>query len=78
LAQSPGVNPPTRLGFSLEWENRAEGGNDGRDDDRSLAIDFETSLAWEGLAQGLMIESEDHREGLAAFFEKRAPRFTGR
>ena len=46
--------------------------------DRSLAIDFETSLAWEGLAQGLMIESEDHREGLAAFFEKRAPRFTGR
>ena len=46
--------------------------------DRSLAIDFETSLAWEGLAQGLMIESEDHREGLAAFFEERAPRFTGR
>ncbi len=46
--------------------------------DRSLALDLETSLAWEGLAQGMMIESEDHREGLAAFFEKRPPRFTGR
>jgi 2-(1,2-epoxy-1,2-dihydrophenyl)acetyl-CoA isomerase len=45
---------------------------------RSLGIDLETSLAWEGLAQGMMIESEDHREGLAAFFEKRSPRFTGR
>jgi 2-(1,2-epoxy-1,2-dihydrophenyl)acetyl-CoA isomerase len=45
---------------------------------RSFALDLETSLAWEGLAQGMMIESEDHREGLAAFFEKRAPRFTGR
>jgi 2-(1,2-epoxy-1,2-dihydrophenyl)acetyl-CoA isomerase len=45
---------------------------------RSFALDLETSLAWEGLAQGMMIESEDHREGLAAFFEKRSPRFTGR
>jgi 2-(1,2-epoxy-1,2-dihydrophenyl)acetyl-CoA isomerase len=45
---------------------------------RSSTLDLETSLAWEGLAQGMMIESEDHREGLAAFFEKRAPRFSGR
>ena len=45
---------------------------------RSLALDLETSLAWEALAQGMMIESEDHREGLTAFFEKRPPRFTGR
>jgi 2-(1,2-epoxy-1,2-dihydrophenyl)acetyl-CoA isomerase len=44
---------------------------------RGLALDLETSLQWEALVQGLMIESEDHREGLAAFFEKRAPRFTG-
>lgn len=46
--------------------------------DRSLALDLETSLTWEGLVQGMMIESEDHREGLAAFFEKRTPRFRGR
>jgi 2-(1,2-epoxy-1,2-dihydrophenyl)acetyl-CoA isomerase len=44
---------------------------------RSLALDLETSLAWEALVQGTMIESEDHREGLAAFFEKRAPHFGG-
>jgi 2-(1,2-epoxy-1,2-dihydrophenyl)acetyl-CoA isomerase len=44
---------------------------------RGLSLDLETSLQWEALVQGLMIESEDHREGLAAFFEKRAPRFTG-
>jgi 2-(1,2-epoxy-1,2-dihydrophenyl)acetyl-CoA isomerase len=42
---------------------------------RSLALDLETCLAWEALMQGTMIESEEHREGLAAFFEKRAPRF---
>jgi enoyl-CoA hydratase len=42
---------------------------------RSLGLDLETSLAWEALVQGTMIESDDHREGLAAFFEKRAPRF---
>jgi 2-(1,2-epoxy-1,2-dihydrophenyl)acetyl-CoA isomerase len=44
---------------------------------RGLGMDLETSLSWEALVQGMMIESEDHREGLAAFFEKRSPRFTG-
>jgi 2-(1,2-epoxy-1,2-dihydrophenyl)acetyl-CoA isomerase len=45
---------------------------------RGASLDLETCLAWEALAQGLMIESEDHREGLASFFEKRSPRFIGR
>lgn len=44
---------------------------------RSLDLDLDATLAWEALAQGMMIASADHREGLAAFFEKRAPRFTG-
>ena len=45
--------------------------------DRGPHLDLETSLAWEALAQGLMMETTDHREGLAAFFEKRPPRFGG-
>ncbi|HSE95862.1 MAG TPA: enoyl-CoA hydratase [Methylomirabilota bacterium] len=45
--------------------------------DRSLELDLDTALEWEALAQGLLIDSADHREGLAAFFERRRPRFTG-
>jgi 2-(1,2-epoxy-1,2-dihydrophenyl)acetyl-CoA isomerase len=35
-------------------------------------------LAFEADAQAFLSKSEDVREGLAAFFEKRAPKFTGR
>lgn len=44
---------------------------------RSLVLDLDTSLDREALVQGLLIESDDHREGLASFFEKRPPRFRG-
>lgn len=45
---------------------------------RSWSLDLASALEREALAQGWMIASEDHREGLAAFFENRAPRFQGR
>jgi 2-(1,2-epoxy-1,2-dihydrophenyl)acetyl-CoA isomerase len=45
--------------------------------DRSAGLDLESALHWEALTQGAMIASDDHREGIRAFFEKRPPRFTG-
>jgi 2-(1,2-epoxy-1,2-dihydrophenyl)acetyl-CoA isomerase len=45
--------------------------------DQSLQLDLDTVLEWEALAQGLLIDSADHREGLAAFFERRPARFSG-
>jgi 2-(1,2-epoxy-1,2-dihydrophenyl)acetyl-CoA isomerase len=45
--------------------------------DRAPSLDLESALHWEALTQGTMIAAADHREGLRAFFEKRAPRFTG-
>jgi 2-(1,2-epoxy-1,2-dihydrophenyl)acetyl-CoA isomerase len=45
---------------------------------RSLESSFETCLEEEALAQALVAQSEDMREGLQAFAERRAPRFVGR
>jgi 2-(1,2-epoxy-1,2-dihydrophenyl)acetyl-CoA isomerase len=45
--------------------------------DRAGGLDLESALHWEALTQGMMIASADHREGLAAFFERRPPRFSG-
>jgi 2-(1,2-epoxy-1,2-dihydrophenyl)acetyl-CoA isomerase len=44
---------------------------------RSLAVDLGVSLEWEAMTQGRLMQSEDFREGLAAFLERRAPRFRG-
>ena len=40
--------------------------------------DLETLLDAEAWAQGLTLLTEDHKEGVRAFFEKRKPAFQGR
>jgi 2-(1,2-epoxy-1,2-dihydrophenyl)acetyl-CoA isomerase len=44
---------------------------------RSWSIDLETALEEEAYRQGIAGATADHAEGLAAFLEKRPPRFTG-
>jgi len=45
---------------------------------RAATSDLPAALDLEAYSQGLAIAADDHQEGLAAFFDKRAPRFTGR
>jgi 2-(1,2-epoxy-1,2-dihydrophenyl)acetyl-CoA isomerase len=45
---------------------------------RSLESSRETCLEEEGMAQSLVTQSEDTKEGMRAFMEKRSPVFTGR
>ena len=44
----------------------------------ALSSDFATSLQREAVSHLRCSQTQDHREGVAAFVEKRAPRFTGR
>jgi 2-(1,2-epoxy-1,2-dihydrophenyl)acetyl-CoA isomerase len=44
---------------------------------RAATSDLAAALEVEAFSQGLAIASEDHQEGVAAFFDKRPPRFKG-
>jgi 2-(1,2-epoxy-1,2-dihydrophenyl)acetyl-CoA isomerase len=46
--------------------------------DRAAASALEDQLEWEAQLQTAATETEDFREGVAAFLEKREPRFRGR
>ncbi|HET9544944.1 MAG TPA: enoyl-CoA hydratase-related protein, partial [Gaiellaceae bacterium] len=46
--------------------------------DRASRSRLEEQLEWEAQLQAAAAASEDFREGVAAFLEKREPRFTGR
>lgn len=44
----------------------------------SASVDLESGLFAESLAQSLLVTTEDHKEGVRAARERRAPSFTGR
>jgi len=66
LAEKIAVGPPAVQRMAKHMLNRA------------ATSDLPAALDLEAYSQGLAIAGDDHQEGLAAFFEKRAPKFTGR
>jgi enoyl-CoA hydratase/carnithine racemase len=46
--------------------------------DAAFESSFAESISWEGQSQSITLGTEDAREGVAAFLEKRAPEWKGR
>jgi 2-(1,2-epoxy-1,2-dihydrophenyl)acetyl-CoA isomerase len=65
LAEKIAAGPPLALRLDKQTLNRA------------ASSDLAAALEVEALAQGLAVASDDHREGVAAFFDKRPPKFSG-
>jgi enoyl-CoA hydratase len=45
---------------------------------RGMQTDLDSGLEYERYAAAMIIDSEDRKEGMRAFVEKRKPVFTGR
>ncbi|TMQ21986.1 MAG: enoyl-CoA hydratase [Candidatus Rokuibacteriota bacterium] len=65
LAEKIASGPPAVLRLAKHMVNRA------------ATSDLAAALDLEAYSQGLAIASDDHQEGLAAFFDKRPPKFIG-
>jgi len=66
LATRIAQGPPKVLAMAKHMVNRA------------AATDLASALDVEAFSQAIATTGDEHREGLAAFFEKRPPKFTGR
>ena len=66
LAEKIAAGPPLALRLDKQMLNRA------------ASTDLASALELEAFSQGLAIASEDHQEGVGAFFDKRPPKFSGR
>jgi 2-(1,2-epoxy-1,2-dihydrophenyl)acetyl-CoA isomerase len=66
LADKIAAGPPGVLRMAKHMVNRA------------ATSDLAAALDLEAFSQGIAIAGDDHQEGLAAFFDKRPPTFTGR
>ena len=66
LAQEIAANAPLAVGLAKRLIDVGAG------------VDKQTFLHLEALAQSILLDSEDAREGARALAERRAPRFTGR
>ena len=64
IARKLADSPATAMGLTKRLTNR------------SILPDIDQSLELEGFAQAMSFESEDFKEGVSAFLEKRKPQFT--